>query len=188
MWAGVLLSCFIVQNLFALGFPVLPACTVPYVDSQFASLYALSAFVALRTKGLSFEVVLLDLAESHSASPDYKETSLTGRVPTLVCVGFALSESSAIAEYLEELQPLPRLYPSSPQARAHARQVQAWLRSELLALRQDRSTKVIFYRPTASPLSPAGEVAAQKLLQAASALLAHGEDPCLVSGVSQTWT
>lgn len=146
------------------------------VDSQFASPYALSAFVALRTKGISFEVVALDLAANQNTTPDYKETSLTGRVPTLVCDGFALSESSAIAEYLEELHPLPRLYPSSPQARARARQVQAWLRSDLLALRQDRSTEVIFYGATVSPLSPAGEVAAQKQLQVASALLAHGGD------------
>ncbi|MBL8390043.1 MAG: glutathione transferase [Hydrogenophaga sp.] len=147
-----------------------------YVDSQFASPYAMSAFVALRTKGLSFEVMPLDLAASQNATAEYKETSLTGRVPTLVCDGFALSESSAIAEYLEELHPLPRLYPSNPQARARARQVQAWLRSDLLALRQDRSTEVIFYGPTDAPLSPAGEVAAQKLLQAASALLTHGGD------------
>lgn len=147
-----------------------------YVDSQFASPYAMSAFVALRTKGLSFEVAPLDLAANQNAAPEYKETSLTCRVPTLVCDGFALSESSAIAEYLEELHPLPRLYPSAPQARARARQVQAWLRSDLLALRQDRSTEVIFYGPTEAPLSPAGEVAAQKLLQAATALLAHGGD------------
>lgn len=147
-----------------------------YVDSQYASPYALSAFAALRTKGLSFEVVTLDLAASQNTTAEYKETSLTGRVPTLVCDGFALSESTAIAEYIEELHPLQPLYPSNPQDRARARQVQAWLRSDLLALRQDRSTEVIFFGPTNSPLSPAGEVDAQKLLLAASALLAHGRD------------
>jgi glutathione S-transferase len=145
-----------------------------YVDSQFASPYAMSAFVALRTKGLRFELVTLDLAAKQNTSPAYADLSLTSRVPTLVNGDFALSESSAIAEYLEDIQPSPRLYPLNTQARAHARQVQAWLRSDLLALRQDRQTEVIFYRATDVPLSPAGQLAAGKLFRLASALLSHG--------------
>jgi glutathione S-transferase len=145
-----------------------------YVDSQFASPYALSAFVALRTKGLAFELKTLDLSANQNTTPTYTETSLTSRVPTLVTGDFALSESSAIAEYLEELHPAPKLYPASVQARARARQVQAWLRSDLLALRQDRTTEVIFYRSTNTPLSTAGNIAAQKLLRGATLLLAHG--------------
>ena len=145
-----------------------------YVDSQFASPYALSAFVALRTKGLAFELKTLDLSANQNTTQTYAETSLTSRVPTLVTGDFALSESSAIAEYLEELHPAPRLYPASVQERARARQVQAWLRSDLLALRQDRTTEVIFYQPTNTPLSTAGNIAAQKLLRGATLLLAHG--------------
>lgn len=145
-----------------------------YVDSQFASPYAMSAFVALRTKGLAFEVATLELASSQNTAPNFADTSLTSRVPTLVTDGFALSESSAIAEYLEELHPTPKLYPDNVQARARARQVQAWLRSDLLALRQDRSTEVVFYRPTDTPLTPSGNVAAHKLLRVATSLLSHG--------------
>lgn len=145
-----------------------------YVDSQFASPYAMSAFVALRTKGLAFEVATLDLASSQNTASNFADTSLTSRVPTLVTDGFALSESSAIAEYLEELHPTPKLYPDNVQARARARQVQAWLRSDLLALRQDRSTEVVFYRPTDTLLTPSGNVAAQKLLRVATSLLSHG--------------
>lgn len=145
-----------------------------YVDSQFASPYALSAFVALRAKRLEFEMQQLDLSASQNASPSYWAASLTGRVPTLVNGSFSLSESSAIAEYLEDLQPEPRLFPSPVEARARARQVQAWLRSDLLALRQDRSTEVVFYRPTPAALSTAGQAAAERLIRVASALLAHG--------------
>ena len=50
------------------------------------------------------------------------------------------------------------------------------LRSDLLALRHDRSTEVVFYRPTKIPLSTAGQAAADKLVATASALLAHGGD------------
>ncbi len=145
-----------------------------YVDSQFASPYAMSAYVALRTKGLTFEMITLDLASNQNTAPTFAETSLTSRVPTLVAGDFALSESSAIAEYLEELHPTPKLYPDSVQARARARQVQAWLRSDLLALRQDRTTEVVFYGPTDAPLTTAGNIAAQKLLRVATSLLAHG--------------
>lgn len=145
-----------------------------YVDSQLASPYALSAFVALRTKNLVFELKPLDLAASENTSPSYALTSLTSRVPTWVNGSFALSESSAIAEYLEDTHPSPRLYPANVEFRARARQVQAWLRSDLLALRQDRPTEVVFYRPTPCPLSNAGQVAADKLIRVASSLLSHG--------------
>jgi glutathione S-transferase len=145
-----------------------------YVDSQFASPYAMSAFVSLRVKELAFEVKCLDLAASQNKAPAYATESLTSRVPTLVNGSFSLSESSAIAEYLEELHPDHKLFPSTLEGRARARQVQAWLRSDLLALRQDRSTEVVFYRPTQTPLSLAGQAAATKLIEAASALLSHG--------------
>lgn len=145
-----------------------------YVDSQFASPYAMSAFVALKTKGLVFDVATVDLAQSQNTAPEYSETSLTSRVPTLVTGDFSLSESSAIAEYLEELHPTPKLYPDSAQARGRARQVQAWLRSDLLALRQDRSTEVVFYGPSDIPLTSAGNIAAQKLFKVATSLLDHG--------------
>ena len=147
-----------------------------YVDSQFASPYAMSAFVALRTKRLEFEMQCIDLSASENLPREYSTASLTARVPTLVNGTFALSESSAISEYLEELHPDPRLYPANTEARARARQVQAWLRSDLLPLRQDRSTEVVFYRPTSAPLTPSGTAAAEKLVRIAGSLLAHGGD------------
>ncbi len=145
-----------------------------YVDSQFASPYAMSAFVALRHKGLVFDMEPLDLSTNENTLPSYSATSLTSRVPTLVNGTFALSESSAIAEYLEELHPGPRLFPEAAEARARARQVQAWLRSDLIALRQDRTTEVVFYQATSTPLSTAGQVAAEKLFQVANTLLSQG--------------
>jgi glutathione S-transferase len=145
-----------------------------HVDLQYASPYALSTFVALRTKGLPFECSTVDLAGRQNEAPAFRDLSLTSRVPTLVDGDFALSESSAIAENLEDQYPEPRLYPANVRDRARARQVQAWLRSDLLALRQERSTPVVFYGPTSTPLSVAGRAAADKLVQAADALLQHG--------------
>jgi glutathione S-transferase len=144
-----------------------------YVDSQYTSPYAMSVFVGLKEKRIPFELRTMDLENGANHSAEYATESLTGRVPTLVDGEFALSESSAITEYLDEVYPGAALYPSDPRAKARARQVQAWLRSDLLPIRQERSTIVVFYQPNQQPLSPAAEIAARKLFRAAETLLAH---------------
>lgn len=143
-----------------------------YVDSLFTSPYAMSVFVALREKGLAFETVPLDLDAGQNQSADYAQRSLTQRVPTLEHGNFTLSESSAITEYLDQAYPQICVYPTDLQQRARARQVQAWLRSDLLPIRQERSTLVVFYGQKMPPLSPVAEAAAGKLITAAQALLA----------------
>jgi glutathione S-transferase len=146
-----------------------------YVDSNFTSPYAMSVFVSLRTKGLDFELKTIDLSTKQNLSSDYLLSSLTSRVPTFTDGQFSLSESSAIAEYLEDIKPTPSLYPANVQDLAKARQIQAWLRSDLMALREERSTEVIFYKPVSAGLTEAGKTAAQKLIQVASLLIDDGK-------------
>lgn len=143
-----------------------------YVDAQFTSPYAMSCFVALREKGIAFRMNTLDLATREHQARDYSHLSQTQRVPTLVHDGFALSESSAITEYLEDLFPQNPIYPTNPLQRAKARQVQAWLRSDLLPIRQERSTLVVFYGAKYGALSAAGQSSTQKLVEVAQQLLA----------------
>jgi len=145
-----------------------------YADSQFTSPYAMSTFVALTEKQLTFEIRTLDLARGENNAPGFARTSVTQRVPTLIDGGFTLSESSAIAEYLNEVYPDPPIFPTDPQMRARARQVQAWLRSDLLPIRLERPTTTIFYRPVSEPLSPAAQIASRKLCAGATELLSHG--------------
>ncbi|MCL2022449.1 MAG: glutathione transferase [Betaproteobacteria bacterium] len=147
-----------------------------YVDAQYASPYAMSAFVALHEKEVPFRMQTVDLWNGQNREPEYAAISLTQRVPTLVHGDFALSESSAIAEYLHETLPGNPLYPSEPCSRAKARQVQAWLRSDLMPIRQERSTEVIFYGRIGESLSAAAHAAAEKLFAAASALLLTGNE------------
>lgn len=142
-----------------------------YVDAQFASPYAMSAFVALSEKGLSFEVVTVDLAVNENREANFASKSLTRRVPTLLHGNFSLSESSAITEYLDESFPGVSLYPVEPRSRARVRQIQAWLRSDLVPIRQERSTEVVFFGAKAEPLSAAAREAAEKLFSVAEALL-----------------
>jgi len=145
-----------------------------YVDSQFTSPYALSAFVALREKGLDFDLETVDLEAGQNKQLSYTGKALTGRVPCLVHNDFMLTESSAIDEYLDEMFPAPEyraLYPVLPQKRAVARQIQAWIRSDLLALREERSTHTVFYRRAEQPLSPAAQAAADKLVRLAERVI-----------------
>lgn len=147
-----------------------------YVDSQFTSPYAMSAFVVLQEKGIEFDLEPLDLDRLENRAADYASLSLTQRVPTLVHGDFALSESSAITEYLEDVFPQTPVYPQDPLQRAKARQVQAWLRSDLLPVRQERSTLVVFYGLKSAPLSTEAQAAAGKLFAAAQALLADSPE------------
>ena len=67
-------------------------------------------------------------------------------------------------EYLEELYPDTAIYPKDIQARARARQIQAWLRSDLVALRTERPTDVIFIQPKSTPLSEEGKSSRETFL------------------------
>ena len=147
-----------------------------YADSQFASPYAMSAFVALHEKGLPFEIVTVDLAASENQAAGFASMSLTRRVPTLLHGDFSLSESSAITEYIDEAFPGTPLYPVDSRNKARARQVQAWLRSDLMPIRQERPTEVVFYGAKRPPLSAAARESAQKLFSAAELLLPRGSE------------
>ena len=54
-------------------------------------------------------------------SLEYRRIIPSGRVPGLVDGDFALGESDAIIEYIDETQSGPDLMPAAPQARAHCR-------------------------------------------------------------------
>lgn len=131
----------------------------------------MSVFVTLKEKGIGFDIHKVNLeAEEHYQS-GYANLSLTCRVPTLTHGDFHLSESSAISEYLEDLFALIKVYPSDTHQRARARQIQAWLRSDLMPIRQERSTDVVFFKPTNKSLSEIAQASANKLFAVADILL-----------------
>ncbi|MBJ9170257.1 glutathione transferase [Citrobacter koseri] len=147
-------------------------------DANFFSPYVLSVYVALQEKGLPFTLKTVDLSSGEHLQPSWQGYALTRRVPVLEIDGFELSESSAITEYLEDRFAPPqweRIYPHDLQKRARARQIQAWLRSELMPIREERSPDVVFAAARKGPLSEAGKESAAKLVATASGLLAHGK-------------
>lgn len=145
-----------------------------YVDTTFSSPYAMAVFVTLVEKQLDFDLKTVNLDQGEHLLPAYRDLVTTGRIPALVHGDLVLNESSAIIEYLEEAFPAPAhaaVLPAGLAQRARARQVQAWLRSDLLALRTDRSTNVVFFAREDTPLSAAGQAAAERLLRIADRLV-----------------
>src|SRR5512133_3747509 len=93
-----------------------------WVDAFWISPYAFSSFVALEEKQLACDVEEVAMHRTENRAPEYARRSLTARVPMLRHRDLYLSESSAIAEYLEEAFPgSPRLLPDDLHQRARAR-------------------------------------------------------------------
>ncbi len=150
-----------------------PALTL-YVDRRFSSPWAMFAFVALNEKALPFSLETVDLDAGAARRPPFASLAPTERVPLLLHGDFALSESSAIVEYLDDTFGAPRyrpLLPTEARPRALARQMQAWLRSDLQALRNERGTMTIFFTPVQTALSPQARADADKLIHLAERLV-----------------
>lgn len=143
--------------------PASPARLVLYGNTMWTSPYFLSCFVGLTEKRLPFEVQTIALDQAAHRAAAYVQTSFTARIPALVDGDFSLSESSAIIEYLEDQWPAPAhppLLPRDPRQRARARQIMAWVRSDLGPIREERPTQYVFYpRDTLAPCAPLSEVA-----------------------------
>ena len=70
---------------------------VLYGESNWESPYVFSCFVALREKGIPFELRTWTLAAGEHRRGDYANRSVTGRVPALAHGDFWLAESSAVS-------------------------------------------------------------------------------------------
>ena len=58
--------------------------------------------------------------------PDFLRRNPAGKVPVLRLGNRTLADSTAICEYLEEVQPAPPLLPGNPESRYEARRLVAW--------------------------------------------------------------
>jgi glutathione S-transferase len=147
-----------------------------FVDAYWISPYAFSAFVALEELKVPYALKEIALQSGEQRLPGYG--SPTGRVPALQHGDFWLAESQAIGEYLAETFPPPqhpRLFPTGVRERAIARQLQAWVRSDLLPIREERPTTSLWYpHSAAAPLSDKARAACDRLLKALTPLIRPG--------------
>ncbi|WP_409560036.1 maleylacetoacetate isomerase [Hyphomicrobium sp. MC8b] len=77
--------------------------------------------VALALKNLPFEEIDVDILSGRQFDPAYADVNTEHVVPTLVHDGHRFFQSLAILEYLDEIQPEPRLLPIEARERAYAR-------------------------------------------------------------------
>ena len=76
----------------------------------------------LNAKNLAFSEIKLDLLAGDQLKPDYLKLNPNGVVPTLDHDGAIVTDSTVIAEYLDEIAPQPRNFtPSDPVRRAKMR-------------------------------------------------------------------
>jgi len=79
--------------------------------------------IVLAEKGLSYELVEIDLTQGEQRRPEFRRLNPFGRVPALVDEDTTIYDSTIIAEYLEDEYPEPPLLPDvgSSALRAQAR-------------------------------------------------------------------
>ena len=146
-----------------------------YVDANYESPWALAAFVALEEKQLPFELATMQLSKKETFHAGFG--ARTKKIPALRRGDFWLAESMAITEYLAESFPFPkhpRLYPENLEERAMCRELQLWLRTDFMPIRQERPTSTLYFARASTPLSADALAATNKLVEAVEPLLAHG--------------
>ena len=88
------------------------------------SMFGAKAEIALREKGLDFELVMVPFDMQRLYEPKHPEVARINpkrQVPVLIHGDLEIFDSTQIFEYLEELKPAPALWPAGIVARAQAR-------------------------------------------------------------------
>lgn len=148
-----------------------------YVDGYFVNQFDACCFVALDEKGLPFTTARALLRDGGGVPPSLGRFTGIPRVPALQHGDFWLTESMAIAEYLDDVFPYPaypRLLPAEPRPRARARQAMAWLRFDLRQLRLERPWWMTQYPASPPPLSADAARDARELFELVDHLDATG--------------
>ena len=150
-----------------------------FVDGYFCNPFDATCFIALEEKQQPFSTARALLRDNQGFPPAMQAHTPIARVPALAHGDFWLTESLAIAEYIEDVLPPPghaRLFPEDPQRRARARQIMAWLRFDLRTLRAERPWFLSVYPTVAvEPLSPQAEREATELVDVIGRLAQAGE-------------
>ncbi len=88
------------------------------IIGSYVSPYVRKVLVCMELKGLEYEV---DPITPFFGNDEFRRLSPLCRIPVLIDEGMVLTDSSVIAEYLDEQYPEPKLMPVEPKERARAR-------------------------------------------------------------------
>ena len=87
--------------------------------------YAWKVWLALEHKGIPYELKMLSFDKGDTRTPEFLAVNPRAKVPAIVEDGVAVSESSAIVEYLEDRYPWKPLLPKDAAGRATVRRIAA---------------------------------------------------------------
>jgi len=79
--------------------------------------------IALAWKNIPYQYQPVSLAENQQTNPEYQKLNANSLIPTLIIDGYALAQSVAIMEYLEETRPHPPILPGDSPSRAKVREI-----------------------------------------------------------------
>jgi glutathione S-transferase len=85
--------------------------------------YAWRVWLALEHKHIAYELKTMSFSAGDLRKPEYLAVNPRHKVPTIVDEGFALYESLAIIEYLDERYAGPKLFPGDVRQRAVIRRM-----------------------------------------------------------------
>ena len=95
--------------------------TRPLLHDYYRSSAAYRVRIALNLKGIDYDRHSVNLAEGAQKRAEYRALNPQGFVPMLEIDGLKLTQSLAIAVYLDQKFPEPRLMPADPADGAHVR-------------------------------------------------------------------
>ena len=99
--------------------------------------------IILGLKKIDWENHPVHLAKGEQLGPEFRAINPMGLVPVLDTGASVLSQSPAIAEYLEEMYPEPSLLPASSEARAQVREMLNTIGCEIHPLQNLRVLKYL---------------------------------------------
>src|SRR5580698_367636 len=86
--------------------------------------YAQKVRIALREKGVAYQVALPGGLGAGGAAGEFAEANPRAEVPVLIDGAARIFDSTIILEYLEDRFPTPALLPSDPAERARVRMIE----------------------------------------------------------------
>ena len=111
--------------------------------NYFRSSASYRARIALNWKGLEFEYVSVHLLREAQNLPEYRKINPMGHVPALVHDGFLVAETVAILQYLDDVFPQKRLFPTAPQDKALVLQICELVNSGIQPLQNLKVMKLL---------------------------------------------
>ncbi len=138
--------------------------------------FAQKVKIALREKGVDFELVQPMAGGDPQIAAEFAQANPLAEVPTFVHDGTTLFESSVILEYIEDTWPEPSLLETSPQDRARARLIEVVMDTQYEAINWGLGELHSFRRAEGSLLKTLLDRAAEQTSNLQAWLSRHLQD------------